>query len=305
MVRKQIQYLAWCASALGMFLLSGCADEPSPATTQEMPDVPASTVAGDEQLVGPEGPEGPRGEVGPAGADGSPGPAGAAGPPGAPGPAGAVGPAGPVGPAGAPGPAGPVGPPGPSGPAGGAGGVAITELSVCGINGDELCQIGSIGPAAGFVFFIDFLDQFPSFCADRECNYLEVAPADAGSFSWCSDNGTLFGIDGWANGAVGMGRSNTGVMLASCTSGAAVAANDYMINVGGTTFEDWWLPSVGELMAVRENLRPFGVGNFAGGAFFTSTEGSASTSEIVSFPNGPVGAFGKSTVRVVRPVRGF
>jgi len=48
----------------------------------------------------------------------------------------------------------------------------ITELSICGDNGNELCKLGSVGPGGGWIFFVDYHDQYPVF------NYLEAALAD-------------------------------------------------------------------------------------------------------------------------------
>jgi hypothetical protein len=56
-------------------------------------------------------------------------------------------------------------------------------LSVCdgtdaGTTADELCKIGMTGPGGGPVFFIDYFDQYASFCASGDCNYLEASTAD-------------------------------------------------------------------------------------------------------------------------------
>ena len=111
---------------------------------------------------------------------------------------------GPTGAEGAAGPQGPEGPQGFTGAAGatGASSVKISELSVCGPNGNELCKIGMTGPGGGIVFFIDYQDQYPSFCADGDCNYLEVADADAGPLDsngnathlWCAPTGSTASI---------------------------------------------------------------------------------------------------------------
>ena len=251
-------------------VMTGCssASESAPAAGQPR-----------EALVGPAGPAGP---VGPAG---SPGPAGTAGAVGATGATGPAGPPGRAGADGARGPAGADGAPGPAGPAGRSA-VSITELSVCGPSGDQLCRIGMLGPGGGYVFFIDYFDQFPSFCAVGDCNYLEAAPEDASftvvdqttTYRWCSTKDGL-GLDGWDKSAVGAGRTNTAVMLGGspqrCTSGAAVVANEY--STASAAAGSWWLPSVGELMVMYGNLRTAGVGGFSTAVdasfYWSSSEG--------------------------------
>lgn len=231
---------------------------------------------------------------------------------GSPGPAGATGPAGPAGPAGATGPAGPAGPQGPAGGGGGAGGITITERSVCGAARNELCKVGMLGPGGGIVFFIDYLDQFPSFCVAGDCNYLEAAPTDATdgattTFPWCSDVTTLLGLDGWEKSAIGAGRTNSAVMGAVCTSGAASVAATYSV-AGGAGAGTWWLPSIGELMVMYTNLRAAGVGDFVtdpNGNYWSSSEFRSNGSWMQYFAAGHQGDDDKSGTRRVRPIRAF
>ena len=144
------------------------------------------------------------------------------------GPAGATGPAGVAGPAGATGPAGPAGATGATGATGASGSGAITQRSVCGAGGTELCKICMTGPCGGHIFFVDYNDQYASFCATGDCNYLEAAPADATSGAWCSATSTDLGLAGWDKSAVGAGRTNTATADTTCTSGAVQTAVDYI-----------------------------------------------------------------------------
>jgi len=228
-----------------------------------------------------------------------------------------VGPAGPAGPAGAAGAAGATGATGAAGATGatGASAAKITELSVCdgtdaGTVADELCKIGMTGPGGGIVFFIDYMDQYPSFCAVGDCNYLEASPADVDEAGgdylslWCSDTTTLLGLDAWDKSAVGAGRTNTTTADTTCTSGAIQTAADYSFTFNGVAFDDWWLPSIGELMEMYWNLRTAGVGGFASGTYWSSTESNASVVFDQTFSAGR-GASGKGANIRVRPVRGF
>ncbi len=114
-------------------------------------------------------------------------------------------------------------------------------------------KLGDVGPSGGFIFFVDYNDQFPAF------KYLEAAPADLANAAWYSDTTSAVpGLNAWAANAVGQGQANTNAMLAlPCTSGAGFAADAYA--VGAT---DWFLPSSGEMMLMYTNLRQAGVGGF-------------------------------------------
>lgn len=214
--------------------------------------------------------------------------------------------------AGAPGPAGVAGQPGPQGPAGaggGGGGLKITELSVCG-GGTQLCKIGMIGPGGGIVFFIDYMDQYPSFCAAGDCNYLEAAPTTATvgattEFPWCSNTNTLLGLNGWDKRAIGAGRTNTVTMLGTCTSGAASVSATYAV-AGGAGVGSWWLPSLGELMVMYTNLITAGAGGLAEAVHWSSSEREASRAWRQYFDNGTYNDHGaKTQSHMVRPVRAF
>jgi hypothetical protein len=255
--------------------------------------------------------------IGPAGATGATGPAGAKGDTGATGPAGAKGDTGATGPAGAKGDTGATGAKGDTGATGATGasggsGSTITQLSVCdgtddGTVADELCKIGMTGPGGGPVFFIDYYDQYPSFCAAGDCNYLEASPADvdeAGSdftSAWCSDTASDLGLTGWNKSAIGAGRTNTTTADTTCSSGAIQVAADYTNN--GKT--DWWLPSIGELMAMYWNLRQAGVGSFSAAIYWGSSEFSATLARGQLFDGGNQANDNKTNTHRVRPVRGF
>lgn len=199
----------------------------------------------------------------------------------------------------------------------GASGVNITQLSVCdgidaGTVADELCKIGMTGPGGGPVFFIDYYDQYPSFCAVGDCNYLEASPADideaGGDFTsaWCSDKENSLSLSAWSNSAIGAGRTNTTTADTICTSGAIQTAVDYAAPAfNGVAKDDWWLPSIGELMAMYWNLRLAGVGSFSADYYWSSSEDSAYDAWYQNFYDGSQGASLNSLTFRVRPARGF
>ncbi|MFA5924965.1 MAG: hypothetical protein WC856_27405 [Methylococcaceae bacterium] len=161
-------------------------------------------------------------------------------------------------------------------------------------------KIGDIGPGGGFIFFVDNDKQYPGF------KYLEAAPTDAASSDvWCNDASTSIpGTAGWDANAVGRGRANTNAMLAECSSGAARDADNY--TTGSTHAGDWFLPSEGEAMLMYTNLRQAGVGGFAGGFYWSSTEGvSSNIAWVQDFGVGSQSNANKGLTRRVRAVRAF
>ena len=207
--------------------------------------------------------------------------------------------------------AGATGPAGPAGTNGTNATVAITQLSVCdgtdaGTVADELCKIGMTGPGGGLIFFVDYNDQYASFCATGDCNYLEASPANATSSAWCSDTSTGLGLTGWDKSAVGAGRTNTTTADTTCTTGAVQTAVDYTApSFNGVAKDDWWLGSIGEMMLMYTNLRQAGVGGFSPDYYWSSSEVVDFLAWFQNFGYGDQNFNGKSFTYSVRPVRAF
>ena len=203
---------------------------------------------------------------------------------------------------------------GPAGPAGTNGTnatVAITQLSVCdgtdaGTVADELCKIGMTGPGGGLIFFVDYNDQYASFCATGDCNYLEASPANETSGAWCSDTSTGLGLTGWDKSAVGAGRTNTTTADTTCTTGAVQTAVDYTApSFNGVAKDDWWLGSIGEMMLMYTNLRQAGVGGFSTVSYWSSSEYAGDGAWLQGFYLGYQNDDFKPYAGYVRPVRAF
>jgi len=195
--------------------------------------------------------------------------------------------------------------------------VAITQQSICGAGGTSLCKVGMTGPGGGLIFFVDYNDQYAGL------NYLEAAPIGWGNaitvnqggltgetsgsatvdplMKWCSNTSSLLGLDAWANSAVGVGGSNTSTADTTCAGGAIQAVSDY----AGGTKTDWFLPSVGEAMLMYTNLRQGGVGGFASGSYWSSSELDAPNAWSQHFTYGYQYYDLKTFTSYVRPVRAF
>ena len=240
--------------------------------------------------MGPQGFTGATGATGPAGTNGTNGLDGATGP---------AGPAGSTGAAGAKGDTGAVGPAGPAGS-----GSSFSYSMTCGANGTSACKIGTKGPGGGWIFFVDYNDQFSGF------DYLEAAPANISSPSWCNNSSSSIYSPGltvseyWAIRGVGKGRANTNAMLLACSSGAANQANSY--STATTVAGDWFLPSIGELMLMHTNLLQAGIGGFTNEGYYSSSEDTATAAWYFAFNyNVTYSNYAKSGGLPVRAVRAF
>jgi len=189
------------------------------------------------------------------------------------------------------------------------------------------------GPAGGLIFFVDYHDQYAGFnyleavfvdYHDQYAgfNYLEAAPQGWGdgiavnsglgeitgsatedpNMRWCSVTTTLLSVDEWSNSGVGKGATNTSTADTTCEEGAIQAAANY----AGGSQTDWFLPSIGELMLMYNNLRQAGVGGFQDNRYWSSSEVYGNHAWINFFDSDGQWANSKSYPSIrVRPVRAF
>ena len=94
--------------------------------------------------------------------------------------------------------------------------------------------------------------------------------------------------------------SNTTTARTTCTSGAIYVAAEYLYN----NKNDWHLPSRFEL-AELYTFKTTGVGGFAAGYYWSSSEGDAYFAWFQSFGNGGQSFYNKFNSYYVRPVRAF
>ena len=157
-------------------------------------------------------------------------------------------------------------------------------------------KVGDRGPGGGWIFFVDYRDQYPGF------TYLEAAPTDIEPVVWCNKTTTSIpATGGWAGRGVGKGKANTTAMLGVCSSGAAKAADVYLT----ATKSDWFLPSQGELMLMYPNLIQAGVGGFANAFYWSSTEFVSNGAWNQDFVNGYQDSYVKDSTFTVRAIRSF
>lgn len=105
--------------------------------------------------------------------------------------------------------------------------------------------------------------------------------------------------------AVGAGQSNTAAILAACTDPNTAA--DYCDKYVLGSYNDWFLPSVGEMSLIYQNLVSKGIGKYVSGFYWTSTQDptSAGFARIVRFDDGGTQSAGKDNLSPIKAVRKF
>jgi hypothetical protein len=159
-----------------------------------------------------------------------------------------------------------------------------------------------VGPAGGWVFYDkgSYSDGW---------RYLEAAPASVEIIvKW------MQGVDSFSTGAtetgIGTGMRNTQLIVSAIIDSAtdmdsyAEAAHGCRgLCYGGVS--DWFLPSKDELDLMYTNLYLNGVGGFADGNYWSSSEYNANLAWDQKFNNGNQTYYYKYGIRRVRAVRAF
>jgi hypothetical protein len=183
-------------------------------------------------------------------------------------------------------------------------------VAECAKNGRS-CEVGNTGPGGGIVFYDAGSQQSWG-------RYLEFAPSGwSGNTEdpepkWCDVNSVLSTQVG-----VGTGKANTELMVAGCSSGAAVIVRAYK----GGGKDDWFLPSKDELNELCKYARGQATGNpkisctssgtfrkgFVESYYRSSSEASSRLMWIQTFSNGFQGNQASKDIEGyrVRPVRAF
>lgn len=155
-----------------------------------------------------------------------------------------------------------------------------------------------IGPAGGWVFYVksSYSDGW---------RYLEAAPTDRTSHPWGTYGLILPGADG---SAIGTGLQNTLdiVRYDPLDDTAADDCANYCIVSNGVVYDDWFLPSYDELVAMYLNLKSKGIGDFSNRFYWSSTETHSQGARTFSFRHGDSDQYAKSgTVIYHRAARYF
>ncbi|MCU0849218.1 MAG: DUF1566 domain-containing protein [Spirochaetes bacterium] len=173
--------------------------------------------------------------------------------------------------------------------------VAAAVFMVSGIDAkNKTYRIGDKGPAGGWIFY----DKGKTSDGWR---YLEAAPADQGTVKWGCYEQSISGASGTG---IGTGRSNTRAIVNGC--GEAGLAAKLCADFRGGGKSDWFLPSKDELNLMYTNLQKNGVGGFAAGYYWSSSENDAGNAWLQGFDIGFQSDVSKASSYVrVRAVRAF
>ena len=172
--------------------------------------------------------------------------------------------------------------------------------------------IGETGPSGGIVFYDKGFYSLG-------WRYIEVAAKDSGFFEWgCLNSDVAEAIAT----EIGSGLLNTAAIVnfhdqlsnyylnpAVCNvlNNGTVAAQEAVVENFGH-YTDWYLPSAAELQLIYQNVHLAHLGNFAGTAYWTSTQASISEAKTVNFSSGETLALPKisaSNIINTRVIRYF
>jgi len=200
-----------------------------------------------------------------------------------------------------------------------------TVALTCALGGT--CVVGDTGPGGGIVFYVGSFTASGTAC-NTTCRYLEAAPSgwNTGAdptITWATNvysnqSTVVTGADGLL---IGTGYQNSVDIVAQAgnvaASSAAVLARAY----SGGSRNDWFLPSKDELnemcfyfsgvakSGVRCNGNAStglaGVGGFATGTYWSSSENYADSAWYQAFSFGAQNGNFKNSTGYVRPVRAF
>jgi hypothetical protein len=143
--------------------------------------------------------------------------------------------------------------------------------------------LGDTGPGGGLIFLVN------ADAAHDGWTYLEAAPEETGSYAWTPSSVII----GDTHTEVGTGASNTLSITHDATDGAAKVCQDKVF--GG--YEDWFLPSRDELLAMTD---------LSEGVYWSSSEASTTAAYVVEYADVPESnSVAKTQEHKVRAVRAF
>jgi uncharacterized repeat protein (TIGR02543 family) len=200
----------------------------------------------------------------------------------------------------------------------------------------KTCTIGSTGPAGGIIFYDAGSIQTGTYKdsdgddVTYQWRYLEVAPEDIKDgttttfiFGWyrTSSQNIMVVEDTAVNSSIGAGRSNTRALVNAMKTTAYYYTDVHAQETGTTEkyaarlcdeytyggYDDWFLPSSGELIAIWKNLEDiasFSTGNSV--YYWSSSEADGGNAVPVSFDTGKaINMISRMSEKCVRAVRAF
>lgn len=182
--------------------------------------------------------------------------------------------------------------------------------------------VGDVGPAGGIIYYVDDLDTIPEF------DYLELAPESVQvDRVWgCQGDPNPMAFPNAASigtadlTGLGEGAEATSMIVAGCDElpNAAYYADSLYVVSNGSLYDDWYLPTLGELTAIYDAIQPItgtwdtlnlfpAPPEFIPYSFWSSTEWFNTGQAQYWSPmySNLTGALAKSQTAKVRPIRAF
>jgi len=164
---------------------------------------------------------------------------------------------------------------------------------------DGAANIGRTGPGGGKIFYYS-ASGFTLYTSATDtvgvtAHYLEAAPTDISEQQWWASSGFLTNDILGTSTAIGTGRKNTALILAT-DENAPAAKSCKDLSTGGKT--DWFLPSKDELNAIYTSKTSVGIDT-------TNWYWSSSQFDNNNAYCNSEGYSSKGNVRLVRAVRAF
>ena len=186
----------------------------------------------------------------------------------------------------------------------------------------EAYALGDTGPGGGTIFYVDpsgfpvegygtngvDAGYFPGYTA----YYLEAAPTDSGTAQWGSYGTEIIGVTTFTSlssplaSEKGNGRKDTQIIVAYLTANPETGRAAQLCaaeTFGG--YNDWFLPSLGELDLLYQNRGAAGITGMDTNWYWSSSQYSTTNACFQLFNNGAQSNSGKNSTYSVRAVRAF
>lgn len=174
----------------------------------------------------------------------------------------------------------------------------------------QVYSLGQTGPSGGII-------AYDKGFYSNGWRYIEAAQEDLIIEEWGCFNGEILDADyeqigtGYQNSVAIMNFHNnltdyyTNPSVCSSLSNGTVSSKTALLLVVNAK-NDWFVPSVLELMLLYNNLKSAGLGNFSDDLYWSSSEESISRAKCINFSNGEISTpFKNSPLIKTRPIRYF
>jgi len=165
----------------------------------------------------------------------------------------------------------------------------LSTISYVSCKQEDPIEIG-INKYGGIGYYVDVTGQHGLVCA----------PSNQTEAEWGCYLTKIIGADGYA---VGTGNQNTVDIVNDCPDDGTAAKICYDLVLSG--YDDWYLPSIGELSLMYTYLKTNGLGGFVNDAYWSSTQSDFNEAYMMDFFDGSLTSINKDITYRVRAIRAF